>query len=436
MARNDVFENPTPVGNASKKTVDGVLKAFQIGNNMVSLLSGLLASVLILYSGYVLYDSFSAQAYAYTSAWDLLQYKPEVTDAGTPSDGAAALAAINNDYRAWVTMYETNIDYPVVQGSDDLYYASHDIYGNGSLTGAIYLAAGNGRNFSDSYNLLYGHHMDNGAMFGSLDRYKSRGYFNEHQEGILVTNDGVYDITLFAVATTDAYETQIYDVSNGAGGVKSFLTGDRSQDVGVGTELLIWDGEVAASAGKVLAMSTCADAETNGRLVVFGRMTPHEFPTVNLRIRYLYDQTNTEAFPTKEFTFNLGEDYRVVSPKLEGYEPDIRTVKGLLAEDTEITVRYKTVMYPLTVYYMFLDGRQAAATYENLMVPGEEYEIVSPEIEGYKASVLSISGTKLGWDEKHTVIYLPEDTQLVEIDEYGTPFGTGQVNAQKGICIE
>ncbi len=436
MARKDILENPTPTGGASKKTVDHVLNVFKVGNSLVSLMSGLLASILILYSGYVLYDSFAAQANAYASAWDLLQYKPEVTEAGEPSEGAATLAAINSDYRAWVTMYETSIDYPVVQGSDDLYYASHDIYRNGSLTGAIYLASANQRNFSDSYNLLYGHHMDNGAMFGSLDNYKGSGYFYKHQEGIIVTPDGVYDITLFGVATTDAYESQIYTVGNRAGDLLRFLTGSRSGDVGIGTKILIWDEAVASSATKVIAMSTCADAETNGRLVVFGRMTPHAFPQVTLRIRYVYDGTNEEASPMKEFTLDVGSEYRVVSPVVEGYEPDILTVRGVITEDIEITVRYRTVMYPLTINYIYVDGTQAAPAYEDLMAPGDEYSVDSPVIEGYKASALKISGTKLAWDEKHTVVYLPEETELLEIDEYGTPFGTGQLNAQKGLCIE
>ena len=32
----------------------------------------------------------------------------------------------------------------------------------------VNLAAGNSPDFSDDYNLVYGHHMDNGAMFGGL----------------------------------------------------------------------------------------------------------------------------------------------------------------------------------------------------------------------------------------------------------------------------
>ena len=279
MARNpekDILKNPTPTAGATKKTVDGVLTALKIGNSAVSLLAGLLAAVLILYSGYVLYDSFSTEYQAYSSAWDLLKYKPVVAEAGEPTDGAAALAAINKDYRAWLTIYDTTIDYPVVQGENDLYYASHDVYQNVSLTGAIYLAAGNSPDLSDSYNLVYGHHMDNGAMFGSLDKFMTEQYFRERREGLVVAGNAVYDVTLFAAIRTDAYESKVYFVGNRAGEVLSFLTGSRDQDVGVGTKVLIFDSEAAKDAEKIIALSTCADAETNGRLVVFGKMVPRK----------------------------------------------------------------------------------------------------------------------------------------------------------------
>ena len=247
------------------KKPDALLKTLKAGNGLVSALAGLLAVVLILYSGYVLYDSFATEYGAYSDNQDLLKYKPVVMANGKAAEGAEDLSAVNADYRAWLTVDNTQIDYPVVQGRDDLFYASHDAYGGPSLSGAIYLAAANSPNFRDSYSVVYGHHMDNGAMFGSLDRFRDSGYFHEHQTGTVITKDNVYTLTLFAVATTDAYENQVYSVGDRAREVISFLTGDRRGDAGIGTNVLIYDREAAAGAVKVVALSTCADANTNGR---------------------------------------------------------------------------------------------------------------------------------------------------------------------------
>lgn len=277
----DDFHNPQPHDAPEKSTVTAVLDWLsRSGDSVLSLLSGLLAAVLILYSAYVLYDSFYIQNQAFSSGWDMLQYKPEIiSDGATPLSGADTLASINEDYRAWLTMYDTKIDYPVMQGKDDLYYASHDIYGEPSLTGAIYLASGNTADLSDSYNLIYGHHMDNGAMFGALDKYLDRAYFDSHREGILITPTGIFDLYVFAVVETDAYEGRIYSVGpdRTVEDILSFLQSDSST-----TRAVIYDEEATRGAVKITAMSTCASAETNGRLVVFCVTTQRNLITLTI----------------------------------------------------------------------------------------------------------------------------------------------------------
>lgn len=416
MARNpdkDILQNPAPTSGAAKKTVDAVLTALKIGNGLVSVLSGLLASVLILYSSYVLYDSFATEYGAYTSSWDLLKYKPAVMEA-EPSDGAETLAAINDDYRAWLTVYDTTIDYPVVQGSNDLYYASHDVYGDSSLTGAIYLAALNNGDFSDSYNLLYGHHMDNGAMFGSLDRFLDSAYLHAHQTGIVVTKSGIYDVTFFAAAKTDAYEKQIYTVGNRANEVISFLTGSRDHDAGIGTEVVIYDTEAAKGATKVIALSTCADAETNGRLVVFGRMTPHEVVTPTP------EPTDTPE-PTAEPTATAAPSAGPTETPTETVTPTEAPTSTPTATPTASPTRKPTVStntatpspiptVTLTVHYLE-DGTEVFPTVVFTHAPGDTYYVVSPQYPGYNMDIEIVQGT-ITEDMVIYVHYVPKTYRL------------------------
>ena len=251
---------------AKKSTVNSVIdRMLRGGNKVISLFSGLMAAFLILYSSYVLYDSFYIQNQAFSSAWDLAQYRPVIIDDDlVPLSGGENLKNINEDYRAWLTLYDTPIDYPVLQGEDDLYYANHDIYGKSSMTGSVYLATRSTGDFSDTYSLLYGHHMDNDAMFGSLDHYRDRGYFDEHREGILITEDKVYDLRIFGVLETNAYENAIYNVGPHKG--NDWL--DILRRTG-----LIYDDSVLDWATKYLAMSTCSSGATSARLVVFATMT-------------------------------------------------------------------------------------------------------------------------------------------------------------------
>ena len=352
----DEFHSPQPHSAAAKATVNAVIdRVANMGTSVLSLLTGLLAAVLMLYSGYVLYDTFYTQAQAASSSWDLLQYRPQIMEDGAePTSGENALSAINEDYRAWLTVYDTNLDYPVMQGPDDLYYASHDIYKQVSLTGAIYLAAGNTVDLSDTYNLIYGHHMDNGAMFGALDLYDSEEYFRAHREGILVGKSAVYDLYAFAACRTDAYENEIYNVGNRMDEVLTYLQNPTET-----TSVLYYDAEAVQGAERIVALSTCASAETNGRFVLFCRMNQRSLIKVTAEgydgtfDNLPHTLTWTTNYPdgtTVEFSTN-GEDWTTEAPTITNVGTIPVTVRvthptyGRAAVTVNLTVRPK----PLTV---------------------------------------------------------------------------------------
>ena len=243
-----------------------------IGDKAVSLVSACLAVCLILCGGYALWHDFLyTQNQAFGAAGDMLRYRPEAIEDGSAAS-SPGLGQVNEDYRAWLTIDGTNIDYPVMQGKDDLYYAYHDYKNNDSLTGALYFAAANSADCSSNYNLMYGHHMEADTLFGTLDNFADLSYFNNHSKGVLATLGNVYDLVMFAVVETDAYNSAVYSTGNrDLAALKSFIAKNS----------VIYDEAVAAGATKVLAMSTCENAQTNGRLVVFAAMVERGGNPVN-----------------------------------------------------------------------------------------------------------------------------------------------------------
>ena len=107
MNENDELHNPQPHQAPAKHTVSAVLdKLISAGDNLVTLLGGLLAALLILYSGYVIYDNHQIENQAFSGAWEVLQYKPELFQDGRVSlSQPGILEEINRDYRAWLTVY-------------------------------------------------------------------------------------------------------------------------------------------------------------------------------------------------------------------------------------------------------------------------------------------------------------------------------------------
>ena len=408
---------------AARKIAAGFLAA---GNGVVSVVAGAVASAMILYSGYAMYDSFSTQQQAYNSNRELLKYKDATLKA---NEDGTSLQTLVRDYRAWLTIDDSNIDYPVVQGADDLYYASHDVYQNVSLTGAIYLAAGNSRDLSDTYQVIYGHHMDNGAMFGALDQFKNRGYFDAHRNGSITAGDTTYGLTVFAVAETDAYEQQIYTVGNRAAEVRAFLTGDRSHDTGLGTKVLILDRKTADTADRIVALSTCDNAETNGRLVVFAKMIAPE-------------ATDTPE-PTVTPTATPAETPTLTPEATETPTPSVSPTPTRTPERTTTPVPTATPYagpVRLEIRYEFLNGNMAAPTYLEELMPGDDYYRLNPDIPGYVTARIAVQGTIGNRDLVIVVLYLPRELALqgntISIDEYEVPLGMDNLHAQMGVEVE
>ena len=270
---------------------------YNVGSVVLSSIAGLLAIILIFYSSYVLFDTFYINHIAMSST-DLMQYKPKITQTVETIDDKPVPMAdspettksiLGEDYVAWLTMPDTHIDYPVMQGDNDLEYAYKNIYGKNAVSGSIYLATDNTHDMSDTYNIFYGHHMDNGAMFGDLDKYVDEQFFNSHRNGYLIVDNTIYDLTTVAVMYTDAYEGMIYYVSD------QLPSRIQAQKNYIANHAMYLDRELLQNAPKLLTLSTCAGATTDGRLILVTSMTVRTEP---LPIEDIPDTPVPKHFPT------------------------------------------------------------------------------------------------------------------------------------------
>lgn len=239
----------------------GVIRA---GNGLLDLTATVMMLVLLLYSAYCLWDNYNIDRAAF-AADGLMRYKPVAQD-GQSAPTMEELQALNPDVRSWITVDGTHIDYPVVQGADNMQYVNTSVLGEFSLSGAIFLDSRCAADLSDPYLLLYGHHMDSGAMFGDVTNFLEQAYFDSHPTGTLTLADGtVFQMTFFACVAVDASDPVIYPPDSG-NGLEDLLT--RIQQTAVQSR------ELADAPDRVIGLSTCLEAETNGRAVLFGSLEP------------------------------------------------------------------------------------------------------------------------------------------------------------------
>lgn len=238
-------------------------------NALFSLVVFLCFFVVVAYAGYALWDNSQVYAAAENVRDEMLQFKPQPDgEEGGPT--FHELQAVNPDVCAWVTLDNTNIDHPVLQGTDNLSYINRDVYGNFSLAGSIFLDSRNDTAFADPYSLLYGHHMENSGMFGDLDLYKDEEFFRENRTGLLMTPEGVYDLEIFSCLLVEASDEYIFEPEAWQGDLEGAFSYVKENAMYLREE--IWgslDGD-----SRILALTTCSGEFSDARTVVLAVMHP------------------------------------------------------------------------------------------------------------------------------------------------------------------
>lgn len=148
---------------------------------------------------------------------------PSPTPAPTPTPEAvqipidfAELWAQNPHVYAWITIPDTNINYPILQHPDDnSYYLDHNMDGSAGYPGCIYTENYNAKDFTDPNTVIYGHNMRNGTMFRNLHKFENLDFFNSHRTVYIYTPTQILEYRIFAAYVSDnSHQLLCYDFTN------------------------------------------------------------------------------------------------------------------------------------------------------------------------------------------------------------------------------
>lgn len=178
-----------------------------------------------------------------------------------------ALRAINSDVVAWIYVPGTNINYPVVQGTDNEKYLKTDFYGTTNWVvsdGCIFLEYTNSPKFTDANSIMYGHNMNDGSMFASLSGLENQSAFDASRTVFVLTPNGNFKLKTFAldhVAADDPLvQTSFASVEEMTEYVQDKI--DRSS-------VAADDIPAASEMHQIFGFSTCDNLASNGRWVLF-----------------------------------------------------------------------------------------------------------------------------------------------------------------------
>ncbi len=177
------------------------------------------------------------------------------------------LLAVNPDIVGWIYCEDTVIDYPVAQCADNDTYLTtgYDKKYNGS--GCIFVDAYNQRDFRDPSSTVYGHHMANGTMFATLEKWQFQDYFDEHPTMWLLTPTQDYKVELFSAYNISAYDSAYYVYHDFCQGFTDQLNLAISRS-------MVKSGVECPPTDHYIMMSTCAYFFQDARSVLHGRLVP------------------------------------------------------------------------------------------------------------------------------------------------------------------
>lgn len=171
----------------------------------------------------------------------------------------AKLKQKNSDAIAWIKVNGTDIDFPVVKGTDNSYYLTHNFDKEKNKAGWIFADYRNKFDGTDKNIIIYGHNMKNGSMFASLkDVIKEEWYNNENNKYIaLITENENCKYQVFSVYQTEVEE---YYLQTNISNFKEFvekIKGRSKKNFNVDIK----------ETDSILTLSTCAD-NTKYRVVL------------------------------------------------------------------------------------------------------------------------------------------------------------------------
>ena len=172
---------------------------------------------------------------------------------------------------AWLEIEGTDINYPVVETTDNDYYLNHNYKNEKSSAGAIYFDKETKINESDNLQ-IYGHRNKYGLMFEPLIKYAKKDFYEEHKTINLTTleEDATYEI--LAIFYSRVYYSNETNVFRYYYFVNAESEKEYNEFVSNAKKASKFDTGVDAKYGdKLITLSTCEYSRENGRFVVVAK---------------------------------------------------------------------------------------------------------------------------------------------------------------------
>lgn len=176
----------------------------------------------------------------------------------------------NKDTVGWIQVKGTNINYPIVQTTNNDYYLNHAFDGTDNKAGWVFMDYRNDSVNFDQNTIIYAHSRYNGTMFGSLKNILNSSWYTNKNNHIIrlstPTENTMWQVfSVYEIPKESYYITTTF---NNDDSYLEFLNTMKSRSK------VDFSGSVNLN-DKVLTLSTCKDNFGN-RIVMHAKLIKKE----------------------------------------------------------------------------------------------------------------------------------------------------------------
>ena len=174
------------------------------------------------------------------------------------------LRKTNSNTVVWLAVDGTNINYPIVRGSDNDYYLFHSFNRSYNKNGWVFMDYRN-HPMNDYNTIFYGHNLLNGTSLGTLGKIFTKSWYNNSNHKIIVMTDEskyIYEVfsCYYSAPVVDYLQVSFSGENEFDGFVKNLKKKSKTN----------FNVNVSGS-DRIITLSTCTD-DNKGRKVVHAKL--------------------------------------------------------------------------------------------------------------------------------------------------------------------
>ncbi|MFV0362501.1 MAG: class B sortase [Suipraeoptans sp.] len=166
----------------------------------------------------------------------------------------------NHETVGWISMEQLDIEYPIVQTTNNEYYLKHMFDGTKNECGTIMLNCDNKAEFTDQNSIIFGHTLNDNSMFGPLKELLNEK--DNIENFIIYTPNETIEYEVVIVAEVEKTD-MIYQISFDETKPSNFQ--ECVKNLKAKASYFVDPG---VTADKIVTLSTC---KGNKRLIVVAR---------------------------------------------------------------------------------------------------------------------------------------------------------------------